>query len=159
MEFKVSWFFLKGSFNSLSDNLTKWSNTFKQFVGKSRRIVCVFDHFVGLVLKGLRFWALFKLNSRHYSIFTPPQNGVIEMEHWHYMSVTVDVNVFIFNPLRMVKHTQTIRRLLPTNCLSVFDNFVGLPLKELNFHIVKYFIIAIISWRKRTPVFKILMDH
>ena len=26
----------------------------------------------------------------------------------------------------MVKHTQTIRRLLPTNCLSVFDHFVGL---------------------------------
>ena len=25
----------------------------------------------------------------------------------------------------MVKHTQTIRRLLPTNCLSVFDDFVG----------------------------------
>ena len=23
----------------------------------------------------------------------------------------------------MVKHTQTIRRLLPTNCLSVFDHF------------------------------------
>ena len=31
----------------------------------------------------------------------------------------------------MVKHTQTIRRLLPTNCLSMFDNFVGLALKEL----------------------------
>ena len=26
----------------------------------------------------------------------------------------------------MVKHTQTIRRLLPTNCLSVFDHFVEL---------------------------------
>ena len=31
----------------------------------------------------------------------------------------------------MVKHTQTIRRLLPTNCLSVFDHFVGLVLKVL----------------------------
>ena len=30
------------------------------------------------------------------------------------------------NPL-----TQTIRRLLPTNCLSVFDNFVGLVIKGL----------------------------
>ena len=28
----------------------------------------------------------------------------------------------------MVKHTQTIRRLLPTNCLSVFDHFVRLAL-------------------------------
>ena len=32
----------------------------------------------------------------------------------------------------MVKHTQTIRRQKPTNCLSVFDNFVGLALKGLN---------------------------
>ena len=32
----------------------------------------------------------------------------------------------------MVKHTQTIRRLLPTNYLSVFDYFVGLAFKGLN---------------------------
>ena len=31
----------------------------------------------------------------------------------------------------MVKHTQTIRGLLPTNCLSLFDHFVGFPLKRL----------------------------
>ena len=31
----------------------------------------------------------------------------------------------------MVKHTQAIRRLLPTNCLIVFDHFVGLALKGL----------------------------
>ena len=31
----------------------------------------------------------------------------------------------------MVKHIQTIRRLLPKNCLSVFDHFVGLALKGL----------------------------
>ena len=29
----------------------------------------------------------------------------------------------------MIKHTQTIRRPLPTNFLSVFDHFVGLALK------------------------------
>ena len=32
----------------------------------------------------------------------------------------------------MVKHTQTIHRLMPTNCLSVFDHFVGRALKGLN---------------------------
>ena len=32
---------------------------------------------------------------------------------------------------KMVKHTQTIRRLLLTNCLNVFDDFVGLALKGL----------------------------
>ena len=30
----------------------------------------------------------------------------------------------------MVKNTQTIRRLLPTDCLRVFDYFVGLVLKN-----------------------------
>ena len=33
----------------------------------------------------------------------------------------------------MVKHTQIIRRLLRTNCLSVFDHFVELALKGLIF--------------------------
>ena len=32
----------------------------------------------------------------------------------------------------MVKNTQTIRRLSPTNCLRVFDHFVGLALKGLS---------------------------
>ena len=31
----------------------------------------------------------------------------------------------------MVKLTQTIRRLMPTNCLSVFDHFAGLVVKGL----------------------------
>ena len=34
-------------------------------------------------------------------------------------------------PHSMIKHTQRIRRLLLTNCLSVFDYFVGLALKVL----------------------------
>ena len=33
--------------------------------------------------------------------------------------------------LKMVRYTQTICRLLPMNCLSVFDHFVGLALKGL----------------------------
>ena len=40
--------------NALSANPTKWSNTFKQFVGKlSTNGLSVFGHFVGLALKGL----------------------------------------------------------------------------------------------------------
>ena len=31
----------------------------------------------------------------------------------------------------MVKHTQAIYQFLPTNCLSVFDHFVGLAVKGL----------------------------
>ena len=34
-------------------------------------------------------------------------------------------------PHKMVKNTQTIYRLLPTNCLSIFDHFVGLALTGL----------------------------
>ena len=41
-------------FNPLSANPTKWSNTLKQFVGKLQtNCLSVFDHFVGLVHKGL----------------------------------------------------------------------------------------------------------
>ena len=40
--------------NPLSANATKWSNTLKQFAGKlPTNCLSVFDHFVGLVLKGL----------------------------------------------------------------------------------------------------------
>ena len=37
----------------------------------------------------------------------------------------------------MVKHTQTIRRQLPTNCLSVFDHFANLALKGLKNEITR----------------------
>ena len=38
----------------------------------------------------------------------------------------------------MVKLTQTIRQLLPTNCLSVSDYFVGLALKGLKRYVLIY---------------------
>ena len=42
-------------FNPLSANITKWSNTLKQFVAKlPTNCLNVFDHFVGLALKGLK---------------------------------------------------------------------------------------------------------
>ena len=47
-------------------------------------------------------------------------------KHWRKMCWP-----FKHQPHKMVKHTQTIRRLLPTNCLSVFDHCVGLALKGL----------------------------
>ena len=40
----------------LSASFTKWSNTLKQFVGKlPTNCLSVFDHFVGLALKGLNY--------------------------------------------------------------------------------------------------------
>ena len=42
-------------FNPLNANFTKWSNTFKQIAGNlPTNCLSVFDHFVGLVLKGLK---------------------------------------------------------------------------------------------------------
>ena len=46
--------FAKQAFNSLSTNLTKWSNTLKKFVSNlTKNCVSVFDHTVGLAHKGL----------------------------------------------------------------------------------------------------------
>ena len=46
---------LHSYFNLLSTNFTKWSNTLKQFVAKfPTNCLSVFDHFVGLRLKGLK---------------------------------------------------------------------------------------------------------
>ena len=42
-------------------------------------------------------------------------------------------------PHKMVKHTQTICRQQSTNCLSVFDNFVGFVLKGLKENLSKVF--------------------
>ena len=40
--------------NPLSANPTKWSNTLKKFIGQlPTNCLSVFDHFVGLALKGL----------------------------------------------------------------------------------------------------------
>ena len=44
------------SIDPLNANIAKWSNTFKQFVGKlPTNCLSVFDHFVGLALKRLIF--------------------------------------------------------------------------------------------------------
>ena len=57
----------KCKFNPLNANITKWSKTLKQFVGKlPTKCLSVFGHFVGLMLKGLRnqFFTTAKTYSR-----------------------------------------------------------------------------------------------
>ena len=50
--------------NPLSANFAKWSNTLKQIVGKLQtNCLSVFDHFVGLALKGLNVNSATKLFS------------------------------------------------------------------------------------------------
>ena len=60
-------------------------------------------------------------------------------------------------PHKIAKHTQRIRRLLPTNCLSVFDPFVGLVLKRLTVnsgvYIFEFEHMKTINWTHFTPIF------
>ena len=51
-------------------------------------------------------------------------------------SVLIVTQPFDRQPHKMVKHTQAIRPQQPTNCLSVFDHFVGLVLKGLTVNLV-----------------------
>ena len=60
---------------------------------------------------------------------------------WYfYENIDFNKNLNPRQPNKMVKHTQTLRRLLPTNYLSVFDHFVELPrkglIRNLNYHII-----------------------
>ena len=54
-DLKVTAFFHEINNNPLSANFTKWSDTLKHFVGNLLRNLSVFDHFVGLALKRLRW--------------------------------------------------------------------------------------------------------
>ena len=58
----INYDFLEENINPLSAKLTKWPNTFKQFVGNlPTNCLSLFGHFVGLSLKGLTFeetWSL-----------------------------------------------------------------------------------------------------
>ena len=48
---------LEINLNLLSANSKKWSNTLKQFAGNLPNCLSVFEHFVGLALKGLNcYW-------------------------------------------------------------------------------------------------------
>ena len=50
------------SFDPLNAKFIKWSNTLKQIVGKLPTIcLSVFDHFVGLALKGLITFPVFNI--------------------------------------------------------------------------------------------------
>ena len=44
----------------------------------------------------------------------------------------------------MVKHTQTIRRQIADNCLSVFDHFVKLALKGLTIFLEVYWVLNVL---------------
>ena len=51
----------------------------------------------------------------------------------------------------MVKHTQTIRQQASTNCLSMFDHFVGLVLTGLIFLINQFHVTGLFLYPLKTP--------
>ena len=55
------------------------------------------------------------------------------MSAFKYTALLVSKDSYPFKrqPGKMVKYTETIRRLMPMNCLSVFGHSVGLVLKGL----------------------------
>ena len=62
-------------------------------------------------------WQIIMFGARHSILMMAVQYEPLTFKRQHH---------------KMVKHTQTIRRLLPTNCLRVFDHFVGLAFNGLN---------------------------
>ena len=81
----------------LSGNPTKWSNTLKQFVDKlPTNCLSVFDHFVGLGLKGLNDGFLLKTRFFNYSLllkirFKEPLGCLVSLFGW----------ILIFNILQL----------------------------------------------------------
>ena len=61
-----------------------------------------------------------------------PEMGYLKFLEW-LKEVKLLGLTFKRQPHTMVKHTQTNRRLLPTNCFSVFYYFAGLALKGLRY--------------------------
>ena len=58
-------------------------------------------------------------------------SATVAWTFWFHVNMATEP--FKSQPHKMVKHPQTIRRQKPTNYLNVFDNFMGLALKGLNF--------------------------
>ena len=73
-----------------------------------------------------------KISMGFITIFEILQNGFFL---YQFVSRSVVIKPLSANPHKVVKHTQTILRLLATNHLSVLDHFPGLALKELMLHI------------------------
>ena len=77
--------------------------------------------------------------SSHGSLYLIFKKSIIKLFCFSYVVISVWClpNVYCLSqpfkrqPHKMAKHTQTICRLLPTNCLSVFNHFVRLALKGL----------------------------
>ena len=73
-EFQTDLVCRNGTLNTLSSNPTEWSNTLKQFVGKlPTNCLSLFDHFVGLPLKGFK-----KVTQKKYYVLLLTINSFLQ---------------------------------------------------------------------------------
>ena len=112
--------------NPLSANATKWSNALKQFVGNlATNCLSVFDHFVGLALKGLiklQAWIPFLAEhlrwqlqiSQFWLAMTMFWNIPTQKQHF------VDAPSLIFKIYRKVHAVET--RCFPVNFAKFFKH-------------------------------------
>ena len=73
-----------------------------------------------------------RLNFHCHKFIRQPATKKIVFGDTFVVKITSPSQHFKHQPHKMAKHTQTIYQLLPTNCLSAFDHFVGLVLKGLS---------------------------
>ena len=106
--------------------------------------ILMFDSAWCLVLAQIKFSLIKKKDWTSRTLATP---HLLTFDNIWFLPYTLKVDAMCASPLmwlaffnkypiliksyKMVKNTQIIRRLFPTNCLSVFDHFVGLTLKGL----------------------------
>ena len=86
------------NFNPLSANLTKWSNTIKQFV-QPTNCLSVFDHFVGLALKGLTvFQPHSYIQTQMWKQTILTRKGKYYRQNWFWKTVSIQ-SYLIFSVL------------------------------------------------------------
>ena len=93
------------------------------------------SHFVSLLRDSLTYPDLnrsvsFEVQPAGHDIGWIHKPGLASRGVWS-SNILIPDEQFKRQPHKIVKHTQKIPRLLPTNCSSVFDHFVGLVLKGI----------------------------
>ena len=111
-------------FNLLSTNITKWSNTLKQFVGKlstnklPTNCLNVFDHFVGLAFKGLAS-GIFWLN-QCLSFYQQTLLATFCFFHLHLLIQILRLEVRNFKQLRYTCECNNWNKLWKSTNLRIF---------------------------------------
>ena len=89
-----------------------------------RYIILYYIRFYYTILYYILIKQILHGRSMNIKIYSSEVSNIMEIH-----VIFKDGNLLRTSPHKMVKHTKTFRRQKPTNCLTVFDLFVGLPFK------------------------------